>query len=140
MFKSHMKSAMNDELAWEALVSLMNDLCSTLDKSKAINHVLLEELKIHKISDSILVKHESDSELKLSADNTNEVQEDDNKLSEEVKIEIVEDFHENSEDDNEEQNDGNYDLEEVLENKSDIVEDTMRTPLKGGGINFKKPI
>ena len=83
MFKSHMKSAMNDELAWEALVSLMNDLCSTLDKSKAINHVLLDELKIYKISDSILVKHEPDSELKVPTDTTNKVPEDDNKSSEE---------------------------------------------------------
>ena len=69
MFKSHIKSALNDKLAWDVLVSLMNDLCSTLNKSKAVNHLLLDELKTHKISESIFIKQEPNVEIKESAEN-----------------------------------------------------------------------
>ena len=36
---------LNNEISWETLTSFLNDLSSTLEKSKLINQILLEELK-----------------------------------------------------------------------------------------------
>ena len=49
VFKSHIESAFEDRIPWDVLVSLMDQVCSTLEISKAVNHVLLEELKLFKI-------------------------------------------------------------------------------------------
>ena len=48
VFKSHIDSAMKDQIPWNILVNLMNELCSTFKKSKEVNHVLLDELKTFK--------------------------------------------------------------------------------------------
>ena len=49
VFKSHIESALEDRISWDNLVSLMDQLCSTLELSKAMNHVLLDELKLFKL-------------------------------------------------------------------------------------------
>ena len=51
VFKSNINSAMKNQIPWNILVSLMNELCSTFEKSKEVNHVLLDELKIYKPGD-----------------------------------------------------------------------------------------
>ena len=48
VFRSHVDSAMKDQLPWDVLVDLMDKLCSTFEKSKEVNHALLDELKIFK--------------------------------------------------------------------------------------------
>ena len=47
-FKSEIGSAMQDLIPWDVLVTLMNDLCSSLEISKEVNIVLLNELKSYK--------------------------------------------------------------------------------------------
>ena len=47
-FRTHVCSAMKDRISWDMLVKIMDDLCSTLDKSKEVNHILLDELKTYK--------------------------------------------------------------------------------------------
>ena len=49
VFKSHIESAFEDRIPWDILVSLMDQVCSTLEISKAVNHVLLDELKLFKL-------------------------------------------------------------------------------------------
>ena len=48
LFKSQLGSAMKDKIPWDSLVSLMETLCSTFDKSKVFNYFLLDELKDYK--------------------------------------------------------------------------------------------
>ena len=48
VFKSRIESAFEDRIPWDVLVSLMDQVCSTLELSKAVNHVLLDELKLFK--------------------------------------------------------------------------------------------
>ena len=50
-FKSHVNSAMGNQIPWDMLVTLMKEVCSTFEKSLAVNDVLLEELKTFKSSD-----------------------------------------------------------------------------------------
>ena len=50
-FKSHINSAMGNQIPWDMLVTLMKEVCSTFEKSLAVNDVLLEELKTFKSSD-----------------------------------------------------------------------------------------
>ena len=121
IFKSHVKSALNDKLAWDVLVLLMNDLCSTLDKSKAVNHLLLDELKTQKISDSIFVKQEPNVELKDSPKKESSVSKEADRLSVQIKTEIVEDDYEDAEDyfEDEEEN-ANYSTDEDME--EDVTE------------------
>ena len=47
-FRSHLNSAMSDQIPWDMLLTIMESLCMTLDKSKEINYVLLDELKTYK--------------------------------------------------------------------------------------------
>ena len=47
-FRTHVGSAMKDRISLDMLVKIMDDLCSTLDKSKEVNHILLDELKTYK--------------------------------------------------------------------------------------------
>ena len=49
VFKSHIESAFEDRIPWNILVSLTDQVCSTLEISKAVNHVLLDELKLFKL-------------------------------------------------------------------------------------------
>ena len=48
VFRSHIDSAMKDQIPWEVLIDLMDKLCSTFEKSKEVNHALLDELKTFK--------------------------------------------------------------------------------------------
>ena len=50
-FKSHVNSAMGNQIPWNVLVTLMKEICSTFEKSLAVNDVLLDELKTFKSSD-----------------------------------------------------------------------------------------
>ena len=50
-FKSHVNSAMGNQIPWDMLVTLMKEVCSTFEKSLAVNDVLLDELKTFKSSD-----------------------------------------------------------------------------------------
>ena len=47
-FRSHLNSAMSDQIPWDMLLTIMESLSMTLDKSKEINYVLLDELKTYK--------------------------------------------------------------------------------------------
>ena len=50
-FKSRINSAMGNQIPWDILVTLMKEVCSTFEKSLAVNDVLLDELKTFKSSD-----------------------------------------------------------------------------------------
>ena len=45
IFKSNINSAMGNQIPWDVLVTLMKEICSTFEKSLAVNDVLLDELK-----------------------------------------------------------------------------------------------
>ena len=49
-FKSRVKSAMRDDLAWDMLELMSDNLCINVKVSKEVVHVLLQELKIYKLS------------------------------------------------------------------------------------------
>ena len=51
-FKSRVKSAMKDDLAWDMLELMSDNLCINVKISKEVVHVLLQELKIYKLSNS----------------------------------------------------------------------------------------
>ena len=48
VFRSHIDSAMKDRIPWNILVDLMDQLCSDFKKSKEVNYLLLDELKLYK--------------------------------------------------------------------------------------------
>ena len=48
-FKSRVKSAMNDDLAWDMLELMSDNLCINVKVSKEVVHVLLQELKVYKL-------------------------------------------------------------------------------------------
>ena len=45
IFKSFLYSAMQHQISWDSLVTLVSDICITLEKSREINMILLQELK-----------------------------------------------------------------------------------------------
>ena len=68
-FKSHVNSAMGNQIPWNMLVTLMKEVCSTFEKSLAVNDVLLDELKTFKSSDvsSEIKKKDEIDEVPLDA-------------------------------------------------------------------------
>ena len=78
VFKSNIDSAMKNRIPWNILVSLMNELCSTFEKSREVNHVLLDELKIYKpldqtaLDDKIHDNPMNVCDVKLEAQDENE--------------------------------------------------------------------
>jgi len=79
-FKSHIKSAMNDDISWDMVYLMLDNLCTTFEISKQVIHVLLEELKSSKITNT------SNSEEKYNlflSDNT-DVAHNENEIKEEV--------------------------------------------------------
>ena len=48
VFRSNIDSAMKDRIPWNILVDLMDQLCSDFKKSKEVNYLLLDELKLYK--------------------------------------------------------------------------------------------
>ena len=76
-FKSHIGSAMKDRITWDMLEMIMESLCSSLEKSKQVNHILLAELKTYKntgISDCKVTKDQS--ETKYVIDNKANIKKD----------------------------------------------------------------
>ena len=51
-FKSHVKSAMNDEIAWNMVDLMLDNLCTNFEISKQVIQMLLEELKSYKITNT----------------------------------------------------------------------------------------
>ena len=74
-FQSRVKSAMRDDLAWDMLELMSDNLCINVKVSKEVVHVLLQELKIYKLTNPCYLdsKAETGSE---SIDIKIEVQED----------------------------------------------------------------
>ena len=67
-FKSHINSAMGNQIPWDILVTLMKEVCSTFEKSLAVNYVLLDELKSFKSSDIASEIKQNDENNKVSLD------------------------------------------------------------------------
>ena len=51
-FRTHVNSAMSDQIPWEMLLTLVESVCLTLEKSKEVNYLLLDELKTCKQTQS----------------------------------------------------------------------------------------
>ena len=71
IFKSQIRSAMSNKIPWIILVSTMDDLCTSLEKAKSVNHILLSELKTYKNSQFNEIKENSteyflDEEIKVN--------------------------------------------------------------------------
>ena len=79
-FKSHIKSAMNDDISWDMVDLMLDNLCTTFEISKQVIHVLLEELKIYKIAKpgDTLTKFEI-----VSTDNVDDLVSEKNEIKEE---------------------------------------------------------
>ena len=72
VFKSHIDSAMKDQIPWNILVNLMNELCSTFKKSKEVNHVLLDELKTFKLGSLEVPNEVTEADVKVEVQNMDE--------------------------------------------------------------------
>ena len=104
-FKSEIGSAMEDLVPWDMLVTLMNDLCSSLEISKEVNMLLLNELKTFKpVKNEVLETEDTISKF------------DDN----EVKIELEKDVEISSRQYESEEN-----LDQSLSKTEDIFEDEI---------------
>ena len=53
VLKSHVGSALKNQLQWDTLVSLFTEFCTTFEKAIEANHVLLDQLKIYREIESI---------------------------------------------------------------------------------------
>ena len=60
VFQCQIQSAMKNLFPWEALVSLMEELSTGFEIAKHINYVLLDELKLFKLQETIIEGDSSD--------------------------------------------------------------------------------
>ena len=78
-------AALEAEITWDALENLLSDLTPTLEKSKQLNKVFLNELKI-------LQSQKKEMDFKFKADS---FKEDDDIFDEELKVEDESTFEQN---------------------------------------------
>ena len=90
-FKSHIKSAMNDDISWDMVDLMLDNLCTTFEKSKQVIYVLLEELKLFKIANTSYSDEKHNLFLSYTPhnDNENEIKEELNDSSGKIKDPLV---------------------------------------------------
>ena len=158
-FKSHINSAMGNQIPWDVLVTLMKEICSTFEKSLAVNDVLLDELKTFKSSDVSSEIKQNDENDKVYSDAYDDTKHSKSKLEVvsddpvDIKIEDGEDLSLDLKDepyfeDQEEYNDEEYydplmeddnlndDLDEDIE-EEDLQDDAKTHQCETCNKNFK---
>ena len=70
-FKAQVNSAMLDQIPWEMLLTFMESLCLTLEKSKEVNYVLLDELKTYKQTPQSSLPHPEVDDTQQNGDSSN---------------------------------------------------------------------
>ena len=90
-FKSHVKSAMNDDISWDMVELMLDNLCTTFEISKQVIYVLLEELKLFKIANTSYSDEKHNLFLSYTPhnDNENEIKEELNDSSGKIKDPLV---------------------------------------------------
>ena len=136
-FKSHVKSAMNDDVSWDMLDLMLDNLCINVKVSKEVIHVLLEELKLYKFtkpSDSVTKSEIVSTDFAIN--DKNEIKEElngsnniDNNTLVHVKVEVAdEEFYDEVPDNFDEYEDDDKFYEDDMEYNPDDENDADYKP------------